>query len=172
MISGRYGKPALIGGAAMGVLSAIPFVNMGNCICCMYVWAGSVLAAYLLFKEDAGGTLGDGALVGLFSGVCGAVVSLVVSLPFTLFMSLTGRQFDPTESMPPEVLESMPPFLLDMMSGSGSAGFMLAAIVAGFFVNLALFALIGTLGGLIGAAIFRKKQDQPAQWTDQQPPLM
>ncbi len=172
MISGRYGKPALIGGAAIGVLSGIPFVNLGNCICCLYVWAGSVLAAYLLFKEHTGSTLGDGALVGLFSGICGAVVSLVVSLPFTLLMSLTGKQFDPTESMPPEVLESMPPFLLDMMSGSGSAGFMLATIVGGFFINLALFALIGTLGGLIGAAIFRKKEEQQPQWTDEQPPPM
>jgi len=164
----RYGKPALIGGAAMGVLSAIPFVNMGNCICCLYVWAGSVLAAYLLFKEHAGSTLGDGALVGLFSGICGAVVSLVISLPFTLLMR--GR-FDPTEFMPPEQLESIPPQLLEMITG-GSAEFVLAAVAISFVVNLALFALIGTLGGLIGAAIFRKKEEQQPQWTDEQPPPM
>jgi len=165
---GRYGKPALIGGAAMGVLSGIPFVNMGNCICCLYVWAGSVLAAYLLFKEDTAGTLGDGALVGLFSGIWGAVANLVISLPFTLLMR--GR-FDPTEFMPPEQLESIPPQLLEMITG-GSAEFVLAAVAISFVVNLALFALIGTLGGLIGAAIFRKKEEQQPQWTNEQPPPM
>jgi len=166
MILEPYGKPALIGGAAIGVLSAMPLVNMGNCVCCMYVWAGSVLASYLLFRQYAAGTLGDGALVGMFSGMLGAVVSLLLSLPFTLLMR--GR-FDPTEFIPSEQLESLPPQLLEMITG-GSAKFVLAGVAINFFINLPLFALIGTLGGLIGAAIFRKKEEQPAQWTNEPPP--
>ncbi len=151
----RYVKPALIGGVVTGMLSSIPFVNMGNCACCMYLWAGSVLAAYLLFREYAGGSLGDGALVGLFSGIVGAVVATILSLPLTFLMP----QFDPTQFIPPEQLEQLPPFLVEMMSG-GSPEFLLAAILAGFFINLALYGLIGTLGGLIGAAIFRQKEQE------------
>jgi len=157
---GRYTKPALIGGVVTGAMSALPLVNIGNCLCCMYVWVGSILSAYLLFKDYAGGSLGDGALVGLFSGICGAVVNTLIGVPVGFMTRGMFGQLDPTEFMPPEALESIPAPVLDMMSG-GSAQFMLATMAIGFVVNLALFALIGTLGGLIGAAIFRKK-DQSA----------
>ena len=59
----NYTKPALIGGAAMGVLSALPIVNMGNC-CCLWVLGGGAIAAYLLQQDHpAPINLGDGALV-------------------------------------------------------------------------------------------------------------
>jgi len=155
---GRYTRPALIGGVVTGVLSAVPFVNFGNCLCCMYVWVGSILAAYLLFKDYAGGTLGDGALVGLFSGICAAVVMMPISLVSSLL-------FDPMEFLtefmlrilPPEVLESIPEDAFEQMTGA-SVQITVASIIIQFFFSLAIFALIGTLGGLIGAAIFRKKE--------------
>ncbi len=37
-------QPALIGGVILGVLSAVPFVNALNCLCCLWVIAGGVVA--------------------------------------------------------------------------------------------------------------------------------
>ena len=98
----RYTKPALVGGALMGVLSALPFVNFLNCFCCAYVWGGSILATYLLFKDAAEGTLSDGALTGLLSGIIGAIVSTVVGLPV---MFLMKGQMNPLDNMPLEAVD-------------------------------------------------------------------
>jgi hypothetical protein len=38
-------QPALIGGLVTGVLSALPFVNILNACCCLWVVTGGVVAA-------------------------------------------------------------------------------------------------------------------------------
>jgi hypothetical protein len=38
-------QPALWGGVFIGVLSALPLVNLGNCCCCLWVLVGGGLAA-------------------------------------------------------------------------------------------------------------------------------
>ena len=48
-----YGQPALIGGVVMGVLSALPLVNVFNVCCCGWVICGGVVAAYLLQQNSA-----------------------------------------------------------------------------------------------------------------------
>ena len=42
-------KPALIGGVALGILSAIPFVS--TC-CCLWALLGGLLATYLYVKNS------------------------------------------------------------------------------------------------------------------------
>ena len=39
-------QPALWGGVFIGVLSALPIVNFGNCCCCLWVICGGALAAH------------------------------------------------------------------------------------------------------------------------------
>ena len=41
-------QPAFFGGLFIGVLSALPIINIGNCCCCLWVIGGGVLAAYLM----------------------------------------------------------------------------------------------------------------------------
>ena len=77
-------QPALLGGAVLGVLSALPFVNMANC-CCIWFITGGVLAAWLLQQNHpAPISAGDGAMVGLFAGVFGAIVASLISIPMRL----------------------------------------------------------------------------------------
>jgi len=45
----EYFIPALIGGALMGVASAIPFLN---CLCCLWVVAGAIFSFYLFEPEN------------------------------------------------------------------------------------------------------------------------
>src|SRR5262245_23749818 len=86
-------QPALLGGVTIGVLSALPFVNTGNCCCCAWVLFGGGLAAYLMQQNHPEPIqIGDGAIVGLMSGAIGAFVWLVVSVPVNLaFSGLNSR---------------------------------------------------------------------------------
>ena len=54
-------QPAFWGGLFIGVLSALPFVSVGNCCCCLWVVAGGVLAADdRLERGEVLALLGDG----------------------------------------------------------------------------------------------------------------
>src|SRR5918995_4891205 len=80
-------QPALLGGVAIGVLSALPVVNIGNFCCCAWVLLGGVLAAYLMQQNHpAPVAAGDGALVGLMAGAIGAVVGSLLAIPISMVM--------------------------------------------------------------------------------------
>src|SRR5690349_24929968 len=80
-------QPALLGGIAIGVLSALPVINIANC-CCAWILFGGALAAYLMQQNHPEPIqIGDGAGVGLLAGVIGAAVWLVVSIPINLIMA-------------------------------------------------------------------------------------
>ena len=113
----------------------------------------SGLAAAYLLQQDRPTpiTLSDGAVVGLLAGIAGAVVSFLLSIPLTMAMApfqqgLIERLID-SGSLPPE--------FRDYMAGAalGSIG-----LVFLFFVMLCAGFVFSTIGGLIGAAIFRKPQ--------------
>jgi hypothetical protein len=135
----------------MGVLSGLPLISLGNACCCLWVIAGGVVAAYLLQDQQAEPiTAGDGATVGLFAGLFGACVSLVISIPMRLLMAPVQRQ----------VLErisqngDLPPQLREFIA---SSSFGVVGAVFSFILMLCLGAVFSTIGGLIGAAIFKKK---------------
>ncbi len=59
-------QPAFWGGLFIGVLSALPIVQVGNCCCCLWVVTGGVLAAYLRQQQSPYAIpASEGALVGL-----------------------------------------------------------------------------------------------------------
>ena len=74
-------QPVLFGGLFMGVLGALPIISIGNC-CCLWVIGGGMVTAYLM---QHGRTepiqLGEGAFGGFLTGIFGAVVQAVVSVP-------------------------------------------------------------------------------------------
>jgi hypothetical protein len=151
-------QPALIGGAVMGTLSALPFINLGNC-CCLWLIGGGVVAAYVLQQnQEAPITSGDGALAGLFAGIVGAFIFLVLSIPIALVMAPIQRAMmervvnDSGNNMPPEFRQ----FLTSFMGGA-------LQVVFGFIFALVFGAIFSTLGGLLGASIFRKEVHTSAQ---------
>ena len=78
-------QPALLGGVAIGVLSALPIVNIGNLCCCAWVVFGGALAAYLMQQNHpAPINAGDGAVVGLMAGAIGAVVGSILAIPVSM----------------------------------------------------------------------------------------
>jgi hypothetical protein len=155
-------QPALYGGLVMGVLSALPLISAGNFCCCMWVISGGLVAAYVLQQRQATPiTNGDGALVGLIAGICGAFVALLVSIPIDFVADPMQRQM---VSRALENAENMPPLLRDWMQryASGDVQMTFAMHVAqwvgGLILRLFLGAIFSTLGGLLGAVFFRKPQ--------------
>ncbi len=148
-------RPALVGGLFIGVLSALPFISALNVCCCAWVIAGGIVTAYLMQDASATAiTTGDGALGGLVAGIIGAVVATILSIPINLIAGpITQRALQRWLEMSPEIRDAMPSFFAPGM-GAG-VGF-LVAIVFGFFVMLVFGAIFGTVGGMIGAAIFSR----------------
>ncbi len=147
--------PALVGGIAAGVLTAVPMVN---CFCCLWIIGGAMLAAYLFGKGSPTPlTPGDGAVLGILTGIIAAVTDAIVSLPFeTMNREYVQRFMDQLS----QLLEEMPSGwegLLERRAGGMTP--------AWFFLNLlasaVIYAALGILGGAIGASIFGKKKIPP-----------
>jgi hypothetical protein len=150
-MNSRFAQPAIVGGLVVGVLSALPIVSAGNLCCCLWVVCGGVAAAYLLQQSQAAPiTPGDGALVGLLAGVVGAFVSLLLSIPITILIAPLERAFF---EWLPQATGNMPPELRGYMTGAVGASI---GLVLQFLFMLFAGPVFSTIGGLLGAAIFRK----------------
>jgi hypothetical protein len=143
--------PALIGGVVAGVLSGIPLLN---CLCCLWIIGGAMLASYLLAKNSPVAlSAGDGAIVGALSGIIAAVVHTLVSIPFA---KMTADLLQKALEYLPEYTEEMPPGLDNLMRGGGE-GTNIPLFFLGLVITAIVFALLGVLGGIIGISLFGKK---------------
>ena len=120
-----YTQPAIFGGLVIGVLSALPIISAGNLCCCLWVVSGGVVAAYVLQQNHPTPIAnGDGAMAGLFAGLVGAVVHLVLSIPITWLVAPMQRQvierlIERTNGMPPEFREFMTSYTGGALGGGG-----------------------------------------------------
>ena len=106
--------PALVGGALIALFSSFPILKLGNCLCCLWVVSGGWIAAWLYRRSLPGKsemTSSEGAVLGLLSGVYGALFSTFL---YYLFANLSGTGpgggFDGLnflEDMPKEFTDSM-----------------------------------------------------------------
>jgi len=147
-------RPAFLGGLFAGVLSALPFISAGNCCCCLWVVGGGLLAAFLLQQgRPTAIDVGDGALVGLLAGIFGAIVSSVLSIPIALtFGPLQAQIFERVMQNVPNV----PPEMEGALDSLRSGGLGAVTTVIGFFLMLVVGVIFSTVGGLIGAVLFRR----------------
>jgi hypothetical protein len=160
MDSGRL-QPALYGGLFIGVLSALPIVNMGNCCCCLWVVAGGALAVYLRQQNTPYAVASsEGALMGLLAGLIGGVIAALLSIPMMAVMGpfqrdIMERIMNSRGDFPPESRE----MIERMMRRSG--GFGALAFVTNLVWHVATGAIFGMLGGLLGVAMFKKDLPPP-----------
>ena len=143
----------------MGVLSALPIISAGNACCCLWVVGGGVLAAYLFQQnQSAPITPADGALIGLLAGLAGALVQFLVKIPIDFLVApmeqaMVQRMLD---------MGTLPPEMRDMLerygrpSAMGGAFFIISRIV-GLMFWVFVGGIFSTVGGLIGALIFKKQ---------------
>jgi hypothetical protein len=158
-------QPALLGGVFIGVMSALPIINAGNCCCCLWVLAGGALAVYLRQQNSpAAIDAAEGALMGLMAGFIGGVIGVILSIPVQMMFGplqeeWLGRILARNEEMPPEAREMAE----RLMTGNTMR-------VAGALINIVTSVIFGMLGGLLGVAIFKKNAPPPPPPTA--PPLV
>jgi hypothetical protein len=147
-------KPALIGGVILGILSAIPFVNIPNICCCAWAIVGGIIAANIYIKSSPAPVRpGDGAVLGAIAGAIGGVINLIVGVPLQLaFGNVAGAVLaNIIASQNPEQAEQM---RMQMAASGASVG---SAIFFGFIALICL-TIFAAIGGLIGVAIFEKRK--------------
>jgi hypothetical protein len=155
-------QPVLIGGVVLGVLSGIPFVNLGNMCCCAWAVLGGFIAAYLYIKRSPTPVrIGEGALLGVMAGLIGTLIAWVIGIPLNLII---GDQLTPLivsmfESIDPRQGE----ILRQQIEQAQNKPFIekLPEMILGMAVGLAFYAAFSTAGGMIGTAIFEKRASVP-----------
>jgi hypothetical protein len=131
-------KPALLGGLVTGILSLIPIVS--TC-CCIWAILGGMLACFLYIRNSAVPvSTGEGAVVGILSGVFGSLIYLIIGLPIALIFGVA-----------------------QMQEGFRRAGVEVpltgvALAFLGVLIVVVLLLIFSTLGGLIGVPIFEKRK--------------
>ena len=150
--------PALIGGCVMGVLSTFPFISMGNCLCCMWILLGGGVGAYFYWRQLPPGSefpVSEGAIVGLLSGVFGALFSTFLGYFFLAIGANPGSEIIQS------ILESradLSPEFEDLLDEIHERGYVSPLFVfIGLLFSLVIDSIFGLIGGIIGAAIFRKR---------------
>jgi hypothetical protein len=147
-------QPALLGGAVLGVLSALPVVNVANC-CCIWIITGGVLAAWLMQqRHPLPVTAGDGAVVGLLAGLFGSVAWAVLYFPIH---AATGPLQQALVERAMESATDLPPALEQALEQAQAGGGGLFGFVAGFAFMLVVCAIFSTLGGLVGAMLVARQ---------------
>ena len=149
-------QPAFLGGLFIGVLSALPILNVANC-CCLWIVTGGALAAYLLQQSESHPIgVSRAAGVGLLSGVIGAGVWLVISVALDVIMApLQQRMVDMmvrnSADLPPDVRE-----VLDTLASRAGGPMRLAV---GFAFLLATGIVFATIGAVIASSVLRPNPD-------------
>ncbi len=155
----RHGMliPALIGGAIAGILTGIPLIN---CLCCLWIVGGGFIAAYSLTRESSQPlAMSDGAIVGIFAGMIGAVVAFLISIPMAPLENALARVMTDWIG---EYADQVPEFWRSFMEGEGlESSFPFMALE--LFINVVVFSILSALGGIIGISLFKKKAGPSAQ---------
>ena len=149
-------KPALIAGSVFGVLAVVPIVAYLNAVCCALYIGGGVLAVYLWLKDiprpDAKPS-GDGAVLGVLTGLFGAVAQTIVG-SILKAVGVGAEEMHAARQQMAEAGIELPPLVMDLM---GMSGLSVGSVLIGLIGAAILFAIFGAVGGLIGVAVFYKK---------------
>jgi hypothetical protein len=134
------------------------------------VIGGGVLATYLMQQNHPYPiATADGALVGLMAGLMGGALGALLSIPVEMMMGPFQRQFlegilARNQDIPEETRR-----MIENMSSASVGAAMIAFKLA---ISVCLGAVFGMLGGLLGVALFKKKDVPPPPGTvEVLPPL-
>lgn len=148
-------RPAITGGFWLGVLSSLPILVLG---CCIWIPGGGGLAAWLLNKQRPGGLkYGDGALVGVLSGLVGTIVSTLVNIPIQMVMytpAAVAQMKDQFNRLFPD----LPPEFQESMARYFTPGFSLPRLLTGTISFSIVGGLFAMIGGILAVALLNRKR--------------
>lgn len=148
-------RAAALGGLLMGVLSAAPVLAVGNVCCCLWLICGGLLASWALQQRQSSPlTPADGLVVGLMAGVIGAVVYLFLAVPLA---AVTGPWM---EGWIERAMEGAgDEAIRDTFARYRGTPARLIGVIIGFFFQLFFGVVFSSVGGLLGAMLFKQEQN-------------
>src|SRR5215211_3204475 len=147
-------KPALIGGAILGILSALPAVN--TC-CCIWALVGGLIAANIYIKGSPNPvTPAEGAILGAMAGAVGVVLIFILGIPLQLIFgtAMMSMMQGIVQNADPSQAAQMREMMAAQGLGIGRA--IMNALMSG--VTVVIFSAVG---GLLGIALFEKRKGGP-----------
>jgi hypothetical protein len=157
-------QPSLLGGLFIGILSALPGVQLGNCCCCLWVVSGGVITTYLMQQRtpvplETGDTVLAGLIAGIFGGFVFAVFGLALGPLFAQFQEKILRWVLVKVQELPDLPADSRTQIEEALEEAGHFS------VIGHLVQAAIltviFAVVAMLGALLGLAFFKKKPVPP-----------
>ncbi len=146
-------KPALIGGVLLGLLSAIPVVNLVNICCCLWALIGGLLASYLYIKNSpVPARAGDGAILGALAGLVGAVIVVIIGIPISIIAGGITRE------LLIRLIENLNPGQAEAIRTQMEAGSTIPGAILNGIILAVLLVIFSTIGGLLGVPIFEKRK--------------
>jgi len=146
--------PSLWGGLFIFLITIVPGINLVNCACGAGIAGGGVFAVYMYHRSNGRNmkiNAGTGMVIGLFSGVIGAVLNFGFAMVIMRFFNVVSYNFslnsfdtqwsDWHRYIDPIVISRFAPFIV-------------------FAVSLVFHILLASVGGLIGASIFGQGNNQ------------
>jgi hypothetical protein len=151
-------QPALLGGLFIGIMSALPGIQVGNCCCCLWVLSGGMLTTYLLQgRQDTPVETSEVMVQGLIAGAIGGVLSGLISIALPppigpWQQQLATQMMERFQSAPtPESRQQFD----DAMRQQGVSTTTAEIVRSLMFVPVS--AAFATAGAALGLAFFRKK---------------
>jgi hypothetical protein len=140
-----------VSGLAVALLSNLPLVWFGNCVICMWLWAGGVFAVWLYRRLEGTAssvTAGRGALIGAVTGVIGAILGTI--LITTWSGALIAKTLPPRAGLFQSVFNKILDFMVLRQAFSWTQAITYAVV----------YPLFGTIGGAIAGSIFGRTSDE------------
>ena len=154
-------KSALIGGVVIGLLSGIPYLRLGNVICCLWIISGGALAVYLYIKKSPTPVnVGEGAQIGLLAGAVGLVVELIIGVPLTILTGYSELNFliGFMERVDAQKAEMYRQRMEEVISRPFTEQFFYSVFSLGTLISLLIMLAFALVGGLIAVPLFEKRK--------------
>lgn len=151
-LEGKW-RAILIGGGISGLASLLPVLHLA---CCLIPLACAILsvAIYSSSSPRPPLTTAEGFVLGAMTGLIGTTVYAVLIVPLTYLMgNFVGGWLSLLISRPAEMPYGWRPILQSVLDHFGSV--LSVILILKILGQLAIFVLFGSLGGVLGAALFR-----------------
>ena len=143
------GRSVFLGGAASGILSIFPGLNLLNLFFMTWIVLGAALTIHLLYRTNSLLRRGDALLAGALSGLIGGGI-----FAFLGFISIIGLTQEKLERMI-DSARALAPYLANEQAAAMAAGPFKAMMALAISMFLLLAIAAGALAGLAARRLLR-----------------
>jgi len=161
--------PVIIGTLAISAISVMPLINFVNVFCCAGIILGGAIGAMAYNKQLRSINLiitpKDGVITGLLSGILSAIIVTGINLIIVLYSN--QNPISEVLEMVKTFSKDLPQEVYDQMNQFSSEfekyGYSPTLTLVSLFLNLIIYPLFASLGGLLVALLNKSKINKNIQ---------